>query len=127
MKIIGEIDCNQCNANLDYVSNTGEKDYVWFEMGIFTHWESSNKCRVLCVDTPSGLPDQLETLLEKRPLGLNFGDPFSMHVDLIDLMIKYYDIAVWRIRDPVRRLEEVSMPTYFVTFTRRDRPPKWAN
>ncbi|KAJ4232892.1 hypothetical protein NW757_013807 [Fusarium falciforme] len=50
-----------------------------------------------------------------------------MHVDLIDLIIKYYDLSVWRIRDPVRKLEEVSISPLFVTCARRGWSPKKSN
>lgn len=97
-------------AGPEYVPSTNGKGYIWFEMGIFTRWDSPNKCRILCVDPPFDMPDQLKALLEKRSLGLDFANPFAMHIDLIDLIIKYYDLSVWRIRHPVRKLEEVNMP-----------------
>ncbi|RKK66080.1 hypothetical protein BFJ69_g15729 [Fusarium oxysporum] len=112
------------DAEPEYVADTNEKGYVWFEMGIFARWNSPSKCQVLCVDTPFDLPDQLKASLEKRPSGLNFGDPFAMHVDLIDVIIKYYDLSVWRIRHPVRKLEEMSIPPYFVKLARRGWSPK---
>lgn len=111
----------------EYVPHTNRNGYVWFEMGIFTRWDSPSKCQVLCVDTPLDLPDQLKVSLEKPPSGLNFGDPFAMHVDLIDLIIKYYDLSVWRTRNPVRKLEEVSIPSFFVTFTRKGWSPEKSN
>ncbi|KAJ3454404.1 hypothetical protein MRS44_018298 [Fusarium solani] len=104
--MIRKIDDEPYDAEPEYVPRTNMKGYVWFEMGIFTRWDSPSKCQVLCVDAPFDLPDQLKASLEKRPSDLNFADPFAMHVDLIDLIIKYYDISVWRIRDPVRKLEE---------------------
>ncbi|EXA32208.1 hypothetical protein FOVG_16579 [Fusarium oxysporum f. sp. pisi HDV247] len=106
VKMIRKINPDPYDAEPEYVPHTDGKGYVWFEMGIFTRWDSPSKCKVLCVDAPFDLPDQLKASLEKRPSRLNFGDPFAMHVDLIDLIIKYYDLSVWRIRDPVRKLEE---------------------
>ena len=86
-----------------------KKDYIWFEMGIFTRWDDGAKCKVLCVDTPSDLPEKLEAALTKRPSPLNFQDPFAMHTDLLDQIIMYYDISIWRVRDPIRKLEKVSI------------------
>ena len=83
-----------------------KKGYIWFEMGIFTFWDG-NTCRVLCVDTPNDLPSRLKAALEKRP-SLEIRDPFAMHTDLLDQIILYYEISAWRVRDPVRKLEEVS-------------------
>ncbi|KAF7553715.1 hypothetical protein G7Z17_g3464 [Cylindrodendrum hubeiense] len=107
--MIRKVDDEPYDTEPDYVHRYNIKRFVWFEMGIFTRWNSSGKCQVLCVDTPFDLPDQLKASLEKRESGLNFEDPFAMHVDLIDLIIKYYDLSVWLIRDPVRKLEQVSM------------------
>lgn len=75
-------------------------------MGFFTHWDRFRSCRVLCVDTPEELQQGLKTILQKQPL--NFGDPLSMHVPLIDRIIELYDISVWRLRDPIRQIEKVS-------------------
>jgi hypothetical protein len=84
-----------------------KKGYVWFELGIFTIWNEST-CRVLCVVTPDDLPIRLEEALNKRPSPVEFRDPFAMHADLLDQIVLYYEISAWRVRDPVRKLEEVS-------------------
>ncbi|KAK4132809.1 hypothetical protein BT67DRAFT_450775 [Trichocladium antarcticum] len=89
---------------------TGSKDYKWFEMSFFTRWESRGLCQVLCVDTPPDFPDQLCKLLQKQDK-LDFRDPFAMHAALVDQMVVYYDISVWRVRDPVRHLEKTRMRT----------------
>lgn len=82
------------------------EDYKWYEMTIFTRWEYPDKCQVLCIDTPFDLSTQLQAALPAREAPLDFRDPFTMHADLWDRMIVYSDISVWRVRDPVRRLEE---------------------
>lgn len=114
--MIPKVDHDPDDTEPEYVPHTNVKGYEWFEMGIFTRWDSPSRCQVLCVDIPFDLPDQLKALLERRPSCLNFEDPFAMHVDLIDLIIKYYDLSVWRVRGPVRRLEKVSIPLFLVTF-----------
>ncbi|EWZ78699.1 hypothetical protein FOXG_14285 [Fusarium oxysporum f. sp. lycopersici 4287] len=106
VKMIPKVDHDPDDTEPEYVPHTNVKGYEWFEMGIFTRWDSPSRCQVLCVDIPFDLPDQLKALLERRPSCLNFEDPFAMHVDLIDLIIKYYDLSVWRVRGPVRRLEK---------------------
>jgi len=91
----------------EYVPKNSKKDYMWFEMGFFTRWERPDRCRVLCIDTPEKLQSRLETVLrEQSPL--KFSDPFAMHVPLIDQIILLYDVSVWRVRDPVRKIEKVS-------------------
>lgn len=92
----------------EYVITRKDKDngYVWFEMGIFTFWDEKT-CRVLCVDTPENLPKRLEGALNKQP-PVEIRDPFAMYTDLLDQIILYYEISVWRVRDPVRKLEKVS-------------------
>lgn len=84
-----------------------KKGYIWFEMGFFTFWDGDT-CRVLCVDTPEDLPASLKSALARRQSPVEFRDPFAMHTDLLDQIILYYEISVWRVRDPIRKLEEVS-------------------
>ncbi|KAK3694517.1 hypothetical protein B0T22DRAFT_452698 [Podospora appendiculata] len=81
-------------------------EYIWFEMTVFTCWDYPDKCRVLCVDIPPDCSAELQMTLQKRATALDFRDPFAMHADLVDRMIIYSDIAVWRVRDPVRVLEK---------------------
>jgi hypothetical protein len=83
--------------------------HIWFEMGIFTLWDDAEMCKVLCVDAPFDLPERLAEALGKRPFPLDFQDPFSMHTDLLDQIIVYNDMSMWRIRDPIRNPEKVSM------------------
>lgn len=81
------------------------KGYTWYEMGFFTCWDNSGRCRVLCIDTPEDLQSGLETVLQES---LNPRDPFAMHIPLLDQIVKLYDDSVWRVRDPVRDIEKVS-------------------
>ncbi|CAI6099577.1 unnamed protein product [Clonostachys chloroleuca] len=104
--MIRNLDNEPCNRGPEYVPYTNTKGYIWFGIRIFTRWNSKGECQILCVDIPFDLPDKLEASFKKRPSVLNFEDPFAMHVNLIDLIIKYYDISVWRIRNPVRKLEK---------------------
>lgn len=97
--------CHEDEPEYVKSSKARKKGYVWFEMGIFTFWDGKI-CKVLCVDTPDDLPDRLKGALEKRSSPLEFSDPFAMHTDLLDQIILYYEISAWRVRDPVRKLEE---------------------
>ncbi|KAK1773146.1 hypothetical protein QBC45DRAFT_398279 [Copromyces sp. CBS 386.78] len=96
----------------EYVPEECGKGYEWFEMSLFTRWDSPGKCRVLCVDTPPDFPDRLrDALLNKGRPSLSEAaaaqaDPFALHADLLDIMIVYSDISVWRVRDPIRLLEK---------------------
>jgi hypothetical protein len=82
-----------------------KKDYVWYEMGIFTSW-TSDCCRVLCIDTPVELQTEMETILRKRPQ-LDLRDPFAMFAPLIDQIVKLSDESVWRFRPNIRCIENV--------------------
>jgi hypothetical protein len=84
------------------------KDYVWFEMTVLSRWEAPDRCSILCIDAPFDMPARLDRALARRRTPLDFHDPFAMHAVLWDLIIVYYDISVWRVRDPVRVLEKVS-------------------
>jgi hypothetical protein len=83
--------------------------YMWFEMGFFTRWDSPDECKVLCTNTPKELPSELQIALGKQPSLLDFKDPFAMHLPLIDQIILLYEVSVWRVRDPVRQIEKVSL------------------
>lgn len=84
----------------------GSKDYRWFEMGIFTRWDYPDQCRILCVDIPPDLHSGLKETLPKHS-ALDFKDPFIMQRYLIDRLIAFYDLSVWRLRDSVREIEKV--------------------
>lgn len=95
----------------EYVPETSGKGYVWFEMSVFTRWDGPGKCRVLCIDTPPDLPDRLRHALSKKTSSPSEtaqaqADPFALHPGLLDTMIVYSDISVWRVRDPIRLLEK---------------------
>ncbi|KAK3357807.1 hypothetical protein B0T25DRAFT_567056 [Lasiosphaeria hispida] len=104
-KMIRKVGDDPSEDGLEYVK-AGKKDYRWYEMTVFSCWESKKKCQVLCVDAPFDIRDELQNALMKRTDPLNFNDPLAMHADLWDRMVVYYDIAVWRVRDPVRKLEK---------------------
>jgi hypothetical protein len=110
VKMVSKVKEDSHEEEAEYVTDKkDEKGYIWFEMGIFTRWDDGAKCKVLCVNTPNDLPKKLEAALGKRPSHLDFRDPFAMHTDLLDQIIVYYEISIWRVRDPIRMLEEVSM------------------
>ena|SRR2546421_12903828 len=102
VKMVGEED----------ITEREDIEYNWFEMGIFTRWDDG-ECKVLCVDTPDDLPEKLMVALEKRPFALDFQDPFAMHADLLDQIIVYYDIAIWRVQNLVRKHEKVSVQRFY--------------
>ncbi|GAB1310594.1 hypothetical protein MFIFM68171_00804 [Madurella fahalii] len=104
VKMVQKVTYDPHEDGLEYT--TGKKDYKWFEMTVFTRWDSPGSCQVLCVDTPPDFPMELQKLLHKQPKPVNFQDPFGMHTSLVDQMIVYSDISVWRVRDPVRQLEK---------------------
>ncbi|KAK3395471.1 hypothetical protein B0T20DRAFT_35684 [Sordaria brevicollis] len=127
VKMVGKIDSFQSehrphDNEPEYVRATSKKGYEWFEMSVFTRWDSSSltgpggrgKCRVLCIDTPPDCPERLrDALAKKKTRSLSEtaqaqakADPFALHADLLDIMITYSDISVWRVRDPIRLLEK---------------------
>jgi hypothetical protein len=87
------------------------KDYIWFEMSFFTRWDYPDHCRVLCIDTPIGTPENLQLRLKtdlQKQSPLKLSDPLAMHVPLIDQIILLYDVSVWRVRELVGLIEKVS-------------------
>lgn len=110
LKMVQKIDTESHDAephdsNPEYAP--GKKGYRWYEMSFFSRWDDSGTSQVLCVDTPFDFPDELQKLLEKQDQPLNFLDPFAMHISVVDQIIVYADVSVWRVRDPVRLLEKV--------------------
>ncbi|KAK4462990.1 hypothetical protein QBC42DRAFT_266827 [Cladorrhinum samala] len=107
IKMIQKVDEDPHDQAQEYA--TKEKGYRWFETTVFTRWDSSGACQVLCVDAPPDCPAGVLKALGTQTSGLDFRDPFSMHSVLIDQLVAYSDISVWRIRDPVRTLEKTRM------------------
>ncbi|KAK0711790.1 hypothetical protein B0H67DRAFT_602492 [Lasiosphaeris hirsuta] len=105
IKMIRKVESGPSENGGEYVE-PGKKDYRWYEISVFSRWESNKKCQVLCVDVPFDIRDELRKALMKRTEPLNFSDPFAMHAALWDRITVYYDISVWRVRDPVRQLEK---------------------
>jgi hypothetical protein len=109
-RVVSEVDestnsSDQITLEVNRNAQSG-KHYRWYEMGFFTRWDHSGRCRVLCIDTPKELPSKLQKVLQKSPFDLK--DPFAMHGPLIDQIVKLYDDSVWAIRDPIRKIEKVS-------------------
>lgn len=86
--------------------NEDGKGFKWYEMGFFTQWDKSGHCRVMCIDTPIRLRLELQKALRNLSTELNFCDPFALHTHLLDQIILLYDTSVWRVRDPVRKVEK---------------------
>lgn len=88
---------------------TDNKGYKWFEMSFFTHWTQSNTntSRIFCINGPPDFPNELQKLLHERAEPIDFRDPYAMHTNLVDQIIVYADVAIWRMRDLVRLLEKV--------------------
>ncbi|PHH64324.1 hypothetical protein CDD81_4681 [Ophiocordyceps australis] len=86
----------------------GEKEYKWYEMGFYTHWDRSGQRRILCIDTPSHIQEALYATLSHRALYAQ--DPFAMLEPLIDELVKVSDKSVWRVRNAVRQVERASRP-----------------
>jgi hypothetical protein len=86
-----------------------DKDYVWYEMGFFSSWRDGGRsCRITCIDTPPELRRGLEAALRTPSAApVDFRDPFALHAPLIDQIILQYDMSVWRVRHPVRKIEKV--------------------
>jgi hypothetical protein len=93
-------------ADADLPDNEDGKGYKWYEMGFFTRWDNSGHCRVMCIDTPARLRAELQKALQNLPTKVEFHDPFALHTHLLDQIILLYDLSVWRVRDPVRKVEK---------------------
>ena len=88
------------------------KDYKWYEMTILSRWDAPAKThQILCIDTPEEFAGSLLAALRTSSSQINptyFQDPFSMHAQLLDLVVQLNDESVWAIRHPIREIEKVS-------------------
>jgi len=46
---------------------SGEKDYVWYEMGFFTNWTGEDRCRILCIGIPRSFASGFEATSPQSP------------------------------------------------------------
>ena len=86
--------------------------YEWYEMGFFTRWTSKGGHVLFCFDIPLILRHRLETLFLSPWTTPKLSDLYSLHVLVIDEIIKLFDTSVWSLRDIVRATEMVKLPTY---------------
>lgn len=82
-----------------------DSSYIWHEMGFFTQWSASHSI-CMTVGAPSEIQEGLRDFLSQNPESLNFADPYSIHVPLMDQIIKLYDRSVWSVRDLIRPVEK---------------------
>lgn len=90
------------------------KDYKWYEMTLLSHWdELAGTHQILCIDTPEDFPEKLMKALSQpsssQETQKHFMDPFSMHAQLLDQVVKLNDESVWAVRDPIREIEKVPL------------------
>ena len=105
VKMVGKVRHDHHKSSPDFVDHG--QSYRWYEMSFLSRWDGPDRCRILCIDTPTELRSELHAALGKQS-ALYFQDPFAMHRNLIDLIINLYAISVWRLRDHVRMLEKVN-------------------
>ena len=96
----------RCLVKIIHQGPQGSERFRWYEMSFFTYWEPGH-CVVLCIDTPDTLATELERTLSRDSNRFNLIDPFSLHIPLMDQIIKLYDKSVWGIRDLIRGIEKV--------------------
>src|SRR3981081_2124483 len=79
------------------VDDGAEIEYRWHEMTFFTQWVPGHTM-FLCIGNPETLKTGLTASLIEEAHSLDFSDPFSMHVPMMDQMIILYDMSVWKVR-----------------------------
>ncbi|KAI5464687.1 hypothetical protein BGZ63DRAFT_378374 [Mariannaea sp. PMI_226] len=85
-------------------TSNNSKDYIWYEMGVYTRWRKGHHPTVLCVGMPPEMPQKLQAALGANPP--IEGDPFALHIPLLEQIVKLQDDCVWRLRDPIREIEQ---------------------
>lgn len=66
---------------------------------------------MICFDIPLTLHDRLQTLFLSPSIIPQLSDMYSLHVLVIDEIIKLFDKSVWSLRDIVRVTEMVKQPS----------------
>jgi len=77
-------------------------------MGFFTRWTGPNASRVLCIDTPQKLREDLWAALQTSE-PIEFRDPFGMLRPLLDAILESCNSHTWKIANQVREVEKVSL------------------
>lgn len=85
------------------------KGYFYYDMTFFTRCLSGYNT-FLCI----GAPDQLRAGLERSLSAgrLDFNDPYSMHVPVVDVIIALYKQSAWALRKLIWDIEKVSLRGY---------------
>ncbi len=81
-------------------------------MGFFTKWISPGEQIMFCFDVPPTLHDSLQVRFLSPSTTPKLFDVYSLHVVVIDEIIKLLDKSVWSLRDTVRVTELVMLPNY---------------
>lgn len=79
-------------------------------MGFFTRWISPGGQIIFCFDVPQTLHDRLQTRFLSPSTTPKLSDIYSLHMVVIDEVIKLFDKSVWSLRDIVRVTELVMLP-----------------
>ena len=81
-------------------------------MGFFTRWTLSDEQIIFCFDVSQTLYDRLQTHFLSPSTMLKLSDVYSLHVVIIDEIIKLFDKSVWFLRDIVRVTELIMLLNY---------------
>lgn len=93
--------------------NVDGHEYEWYEMGFFTKWASPNSHIVLCFDIPQSLLASLTKAVSSSSMILDSASIYSLHIIIIDEVLKLFDTAIWSIRDVIRKAELVDISSNF--------------
>lgn len=86
------------------------KGYIWHEMG-FMSISSGSRSKILCFDVPDDVIKGLQIALPAS--AEQCGDPFGLHIPLLEELVKIYDHSVWLMANEVRDIEKVSRDEHF--------------
>jgi hypothetical protein len=83
--------------------------WEWHEICFFTRWLTSNNATILCFDVPEKLRTSIELALSSSTEGIEFSDPYSVPLILVDEIINLYDDSVWSLRNHISAREAVGL------------------
>lgn len=70
-------------------------------MTFFVHWRPPQSTTIICFDTPEKLQGLLGSALAHSGNEIDYIDPYSLFVTVIDQLLAMYDTSVWSMRNHV--------------------------
>lgn len=90
----------------------GGRAYHWIRFSLVTSWlASDDQTRLFILEAPPGFTTTLSNWISEGLRRNELGDPFWAVEKIVNSVVDACDRTVWAVRDQVRRIEMVQMPS----------------